>query len=100
MVRERHFFSITLPLLRPTMLFVLITNVIGSFQAFDTIFVMTEGGPGNSTEVITYLIYHKAFRSFDFGYAATLSVILFVIILLVTLVQFSYFERRANYEMH
>lgn len=96
----RHFFSITLPLLRPTMLFVLITNVIGSFQAFDTIFVMTEGGPGNSTEVITYLIYHKAFRSFDFGYAATLSVILFVIILLVTLVQFSYFERRANYEMH
>ena len=51
------------------MLFVLITNVIGSFQAFDTIFVMTEGGPGNSTEVATYLIYDEAFRKFDFGYA-------------------------------
>lgn len=94
----RHFFTITLPLLRPTMLFVLITNVIGSFQAFDTIFVMTEGGPGNSTEVVTFLIYKEAFAKFDFGYASTVSVALFVIILVVTMAQFAYFERRTTYD--
>lgn len=93
-----HFFSITLPLLRPTLLFVLITNVIGSFQAFDTIFVMTEGGPGDSTEVATYLIYDEAFRKFDFGYASTISVLLFVVILIVTVSQFAYFERRTTYD--
>jgi multiple sugar transport system permease protein len=94
-----HFFAITLPLLRPTMLFVLITNVIGSFQAFDTIFVMTEGGPGNSTEVTTYLIYDEAFRKFDFGYASTISVLLFVVVLVATISQFVYFERRTTYEV-
>lgn len=93
-----HFFAITLPLLRPTLLFVLITNVIGSFQAFDTIFVMTEGGPGDSTEVATYLIYDEAFRKFGFGYASTISVLLFVVILVVTVSQFIYFERRTTYD--
>jgi multiple sugar transport system permease protein/sn-glycerol 3-phosphate transport system permease protein len=94
-----HFFTITLPLLRPTMLFVLITNVIGSFQAFDTIFVMTEGGPGDSTEVATYLIYDEAFRKFDFGYASTISVLLFAVVLVATITQFAYFERRTTYEV-
>ncbi|WP_238173361.1 carbohydrate ABC transporter permease [Kribbella speibonae] len=94
-----HFFAITLPLLRPTMLFVLITNVIGSFQAFDTIFVMTEGGPGDSTEVATYLIYDEAFRKFDFGYASTISVLLFAVVLVATITQFVYFERRTTYEV-
>lgn len=95
----KHFFAITLPLLRPTMLFVLITNVIGSFQAFDTIFVMTEGGPGDSTEVATYLIYDEAFRKFDFGYASTISVLLFAVVLVATISQFVYFERRTTYEV-
>ncbi|TDU87922.1 carbohydrate ABC transporter membrane protein 1 (CUT1 family) [Kribbella voronezhensis] len=95
----KHFFTITLPLLRPTMLFVLITNVIGSFQAFDTIFVMTEGGPGDSTEVATYLIYDEAFRKFDFGYASTISVLLFAVVLIATISQFVYFERRTTYEV-
>lgn len=94
----RHFFAITLPLLRPTTLFVLITNVIGSFQAFDTIFVMTEGGPGTSTEVLAYHIYSQAFLKFDFGYASTISVLLFVVILAVTMAQFAYFERRTTYD--
>ena len=95
----KHFFAITLPLLRPTLLFVLITNVIGSFQAFDTIFVMTEGGPGDSTEVATYLIYDEAFRKFDFGYASTISVLLFAVVLIATISQFVYFERRTTYEV-
>lgn len=95
----RHFFTITLPLLRPTLLFVLITNVIGSFQAFDTIYVMTEGGPGESTEVITYHIYRQAFLKFDFGYASAVSVALFLIILAVSLAQFAYFERRTTYDV-
>ncbi|MFD7160241.1 carbohydrate ABC transporter permease [Kribbella sp. NPDC059898] len=94
-----HFFTITLPLLRPTMLFVLITNVIGSFQAFDTIFVMTEGGPGHSTEVTTYQIYDEAFHKFDFGYASTISVLLFAVVLVATISQFVYFERRTTYEV-
>ncbi|WP_427889253.1 carbohydrate ABC transporter permease [Kribbella sp. GL6] len=94
-----HFFTITLPLLRPTMLFVLITNVIGSFQAFDTIFVMTEGGPGHSTEVTTYQIYDEAFHKFDFGYASAISVLLFAVVLIATISQFVYFERRTTYEV-
>lgn len=97
--RVAQFRSITLPLLRPTMLFVLVTGVIGSFQVFDTVYVMTGGGPGDSTEVVNQLIYKSAFVGFRIGEAAAMSVILFLVILIVTISQFLYFRKRTTYEM-
>jgi multiple sugar transport system permease protein/sn-glycerol 3-phosphate transport system permease protein len=94
-----QFLHVTLPLLRPTMLFVLVTTVIGSFQVFDTVYVMTQGGPGTSTTVMNQLIYFNGFRGFRIGAASALSVILFLVILAVTVAQFSYFRKRTTYEM-
>jgi multiple sugar transport system permease protein/sn-glycerol 3-phosphate transport system permease protein len=97
--RREQFLHITLPLLRPTLLFVLVTGVIGSFQVFDTVYVMTQGGPGTSTTVMNQLIYFNGFRGFRIGAASALSVILFLVILAVTVAQFSYFRKRTTYEM-
>jgi ABC-type sugar transport system permease subunit len=97
--KRSQFFYITLPLLRPTLFFVLVTCVIGSFQVFDTVYVMTNGGPGTSTTVINQLIYNSAFRGFHIGVASAMSVILFLIILAVTIAQTSYFRKRTTYEM-
>ncbi len=83
----RMLWSITLPLLRPVLVFVLVTTVIGSFQIFDTIAVTTKGGPVDATRVINWYIYEVAFSRFQMGYATTISVALFVILLLVTLAQ-------------
>lgn len=98
--RANQFFRITLPLLRPTLLFVLVTGFIGSFQVFDTVYVLTGGGPGNATQVVNQLIYQEAFTNFDIGDASALSVVLFGVILLVTVAQFVYFRRRTTYEMN
>ncbi|QRF24773.1 sugar ABC transporter permease [Alicyclobacillus sp. TC] len=95
----RKFFTITLPLLRPTLLFVLITSVIGSFQVFDTVYVMTQGGPGQATNVYNFYIFQEGFQFFHMGFASALSVILFVVILLVTLLQFAYFRNRTTYDL-
>ncbi|MFI6815610.1 carbohydrate ABC transporter permease [Nonomuraea sp. NPDC050328] len=95
----QRFFRVTLPLLNPTMFFVTVTNMIGAFQAFDTIYSMTAGGPSESTTVINFKIFHLAFREFDFGYAATVSIVLFLIILLVTSVQIRFFSKRTTYDM-
>ena len=83
----RVFRSITLPLLRPVLAFVLVVTVVGSFQIFDTIAVTTQGGPVDATNAITYYIYDRAFTSFDFGYASALSVILMLILAVIALVQ-------------
>jgi ABC-type sugar transport system permease subunit len=95
----QRFWRVTLPLLRPTMLFVLVTGAIGSFQVFDSVYVMTNGGPGTTTTVMNMLIYQNGFIGFRIGAASALSVILFAVILVVTLVQFRYFNRRTVYEM-
>lgn len=97
--KPQQFFGITLPLLRPTLLFVLVTGFIGSFQVFDTVYVLTGGGPGNATEVMNSLIYKTAFVGFRIGDAAAMSVVLFVVILVVTILQFAYFSKRTTYEM-
>jgi multiple sugar transport system permease protein len=83
----RMFRSITLPLLRPTVVFVLVTSVIGSFQIFDTIAVTTQGGPGTATRTIVWYIYQEAFSSMRMGYASAMSTVLFLGLVLVTLVQ-------------
>jgi multiple sugar transport system permease protein/sn-glycerol 3-phosphate transport system permease protein len=94
-----RFFKITLPLLNSTMLFVLVTDVIGSFQIFDTVYVMTQGGPGSATSVINYQIYSTAFRNFDVGTASAMSLLLFGVILAVTFFQFRFFRNRTTYEV-
>lgn len=83
----RTFRSITLPLLRPVLVFVLVTSVIGSFQIFDTIAVTTQGGPGSSTRTILWYIYQEGFVSMRMGYASAMSTVLFLGLVLVTLVQ-------------
>lgn len=83
----QSFWRITIPLLRPVLAFVLVTSIIGSFQIFDTIAVTTEGGPINVTEVVNWLIFERAFERFDMGYATTVSMALFAILILVSLIQ-------------
>jgi len=83
----RMFWSITIPLLRPVLAFVLVTSIIGSFQIFDTIAVTTKGGPINATKVITWFIYDYAFGRFQMGYATAIAVALFVILIVVTIAQ-------------
>jgi multiple sugar transport system permease protein len=83
----RLFFRITLPLIRPIMALVLVVSLIGSFQIFDTIAVTTKGGPVNASRVIYYYIYQQAFNYFHMGYAATMAVILVVILGALTAVQ-------------
>ncbi len=94
-----RFFRITLPLLSPTIFFALVTSLIGAFQVFDLIFLMT--GPNSpaidATKTIVYLFYQYAFITNDKGYAATIAVLLFVIILLITLVQFRLQRRWVHY---
>lgn len=83
-----RFFKITLPMLSPTMFMVLILNIINSFQVFDLINIMTEGGPGRSTNVLVYRIYQEGFQQLKFGYASAMAYFLFLIVLIVTLIQF------------
>jgi multiple sugar transport system permease protein len=83
----KMFSAITLPLLRPTVVFVLVTSVIGSFQIFDTIAVTTQGGPGTATRTIVWYIYQEAFSSMRMGYASAMSTVLFLGLVLVTLAQ-------------
>ena len=84
---RRIFWSITLPLLRPVLVFVLVTTIIGSFQIFDTIAVTTGGGPIDATRVITWYIFEFAFQRFQMGYATAVSVVLFLILIVATLLQ-------------
>lgn len=84
---SRMFFQITIPLLRPVLIFVLITSVIGSFQIFDTVAITTQGGPIKATEVMNWLIYERAFVRFEMGYATTVSIALFLILIIVSFAQ-------------
>lgn len=83
----RVFWNIKLPLLAPTLLFISVITLIGSLKVFDHIMLMTAGGPGNSTMVLVYYIYYQAFQFFQTGYASALAVILFLITLVLTVVQ-------------
>jgi ABC-type sugar transport system permease subunit len=91
-----RFRRVTLPQLRPITFFLLITTVIGTFQAFDVIAVMTGGGPGDATTTLSWAIYSEGFEAFDAGRAATLSIIMFVLLLIVTAVQARIMERRMH----
>lgn len=83
----RKFWNITIPLVRPTMTFVVINSLIGAFQAFDQIYIMTKGGPAKATEVVVYLIYMNAFHFFKQGYASAMAYVLFIIIFILSIIQ-------------
>ena len=83
----RIFWRITMPLLRPILTLVLLITIIGSWQIFDTVAVTTQGGPINATRVMQYYIYDQAFNRYNFGYASAISVVLFLILAGVALVQ-------------
>lgn len=82
-----RFRRITLPLLRPVIFFVLVIETIAAFQVFDTIYVMTGGGPARASYGLVYMLYDQGFRFFDFGYAATIGVVLFLVVFVISLVQ-------------
>ena len=84
----RTFLRVKLPLISPTILFATVVGLINAMQLFDQPYVMTKGGPGESTRTVVLLIYQTAFQNLQFGYASAMSVLLFVILGLVTAVQF------------
>ena len=97
----RTLWSITLPLLRPTMFFVSVTSVISSFQVFDLIYGLTRGGPGvpGRTDVLAARIYSEAFVSLRLGTASAMAVVLFVVLVAVTIAQQRWFRSRITYDM-
>jgi len=91
------FMSITWPLLSPTTLFVTVMQFIASFRVFVSVSVITRGGPANSTRVITFYLYENAFGYLKFGYAAAISVVMFLMMVVFTLIQFRFSKRRVHY---
>jgi multiple sugar transport system permease protein len=89
--RQRLWY-ITLPLLKPTILFVMVISVIGSFQVFTPIFIMTGGGPAGASRVLPMLIYEHAFKFLKMGYATALAMVLFTILMSLTLLQMKLFR--------
>lgn len=89
------FWSITFPLLSPTTFFILIMSMIGSFQVFDIVYVLTSGGPLGSTKVLVFYLYENAFKFFEMGYASAVAYVLFFILVIFTLLQVKYMKSRV-----
>ena len=89
---------ITLPMLSPTLFFIITISLINAFQTFGQIDILTKGGPSQSTNLIVYSIYREAFINYQFGTASAQAVILFLIILIVTILQFKLGERKVHYQ--
>lgn len=94
----RTFRKITLPMLSPQLFFLLITISINSFKVFDTIKIMTDGGPGNSTDVISYFIYREAFVNFRIGHASAAGTVLMLILIVMTIIYFAVLGKRVHYQ--
>ena len=94
---SRRFFRITLPMLSPTLFFITLMNIISSFKVFDTINIMTKGGPVNATNTLVYYIYQYGFEFYKIGYASAVGVVLMAIIALLTVAYFALLSRRVHY---
>ncbi len=88
--RWAMFRHITWPLLAPTTFFILVTGIIGASQVFDQVFVMTNGGPLRSTEVLVFILYNYAFKFFEMGYASAIAWVIFLVVLVFTLLQWKF----------
>ncbi|WP_018130288.1 carbohydrate ABC transporter permease [Effusibacillus pohliae] len=93
----RKLTRITIPMLSPTLFFLLIINTTDSFQVFDTIQIMTQGGPVNSTNMLVFYIYQNGFDFFKIGYASAAGVVLLVLVGIVTIVHFKFLAKRVHY---
>jgi multiple sugar transport system permease protein len=91
------FRRITLPLLTPATFFVTMMLTINSFKVFDLIYVMTGGGPGRATNVLVYAIYNAAFIEFEYGYSSAIALVLFILVLAITIVQFRAEKKWVSY---
>ncbi|MDU5232070.1 MULTISPECIES: carbohydrate ABC transporter permease [unclassified Actinomyces] len=91
-------FKITLPLLTPSIFFAVIMTIISSLQTFAQPFILTSGGPGNSTTTLVYYLYQRGFQGYEMGYASTIAWSLFAIILVVTFIQYRGQDRWVNYQ--
>ena len=92
----QRFWNVTMPSLRPTTFFVVVMLTVSSFKVFDLIVVMTNGGPGRSTTVLSQLIYQEGIGEGKFGYSSAISLVLFLIVLTVTVLQFKIQQRRER----
>jgi multiple sugar transport system permease protein len=95
----QRFRRITLPMLRPTTFFVLVTGIVSAAQVFDTVYALTGGGPAGRTDLIAHRIYAEAFGAAAVGRAAVMAVVLFVLLIGITLAQQLYFRRRISYDV-
>ncbi|MBX7134996.1 MAG: sugar ABC transporter permease [Fimbriimonadaceae bacterium] len=94
----RTFWQITVPLLSPTVLFLLTMNTIGAFKVFESIVVLTSGGPGDATRSLVMYIYEQGFKSLNMGYASAISLLLTAVVVIITSIQFVTSRRWAFYE--
>ncbi|MCW2590202.1 MAG: carbohydrate transporter rane protein 1, family [Mycobacterium sp.] len=95
----QRFRRITLPMLRPTTFFVLVTGIVSAAQVFDTVYALTGGGPAGRTDLVAHRIYAEAFGAAAVGRAAVMAVALFALLIGVTLAQHLYFRRRISYDV-
>jgi len=95
----QRFWRVTLPMLRPTMFFVLVTGVVSAAQVFDTVYALTGGGPGGRTDLIAHRIYDEAFGAAAIGRAAVMALVLFAVLVGVTVVQQLSLGRRVSYDL-
>jgi sn-glycerol 3-phosphate transport system permease protein len=94
----KRFWTITFPLLSPTAFFLIVMNIVYAFfDTFGVIHVITDGGPDNATNIMVYKVYHDGFLSLDLGGSAAQSVVLMIIVISLTVIQFRYIERKVNY---
>jgi len=91
------FAKITLPLLKPTILYSLVMGTIANFQTFSNIYIMTQGGPEFSTLTVAYLVYETAFKNYDIGLASSMSMVMFVILVGMAVVQFKWLGSNVEY---
>ncbi|MEK5478388.1 sugar ABC transporter permease [Paenibacillus sp. FSL R5-0407] len=94
----RTFVRIILPLLSPVVFFLTVVSLIGAFQAFGQMHILTKGGPAGSTEVLVYSIYKEAFVNYQFGTGSAMAIVLFVLIMILTLIQFTLVEKKVHYQ--
>lgn len=95
----QRFWRVTLPMLRPTMFFVLVTGVVSAAQVFDTVYALTGGGPSGRTDLIAHRIYDEAFGAAAIGRAAVMALVLFAVLVCVTVVQQLSLGRRVSYDL-
>ena len=94
----KRFWTITFPLLSPTAFFLIVMNIVYAFfDTFGVIHVITDGGPSYATNIMVYKVYHDGFLSLDLGGSAAQSVVLMIIVIFLTVIQFRYIERNVNY---